>query len=126
MPNMTPVSPYELAQIQAAAVAAVCDKPCAILRKDAPARDIYGNQTQTNYVQIAETVVGVGQPTSTHLQNFGFMIAAEASYLARLPVGTDVQHQDRLVIDGQILEVHVILTPKSYPALLEAICAEIK
>jgi len=126
MPNMTPVSPYELAQMQSDAAAAVCDKPCAILRKVAPGRDIYGHQTQANYQQIEETMCGVAEPTATHLQNYDYVIGSLAAWQVKFPVGTDVQHQDRVVVEGQTLEVHVLMTPRSYPVLLTVLAAEVK
>jgi len=126
MPNMMPVSPYELASMQADAVAAVCDKPCAIMRKVAPGRDIYGHQTQSSYQQIAETMCGVAEPTATHLQNYDYVIGSLAAWQVKLPVGTDIAHQDRIVVEGQTLEVHVLLNPRSYAGLLTVLAAEVK
>lgn len=126
MPFMLPVSPQELLSMQQEAAAAVCDKPCAILRKAGITRDIYGSSTEMNYQQIAETIAGMRQPTGGELQNFDFMIGDKIAWTVLLPVGTDVQGQDHLLIEGQALEVHVVLDPHSYPVLLPVIAAEIK
>lgn len=129
---MLAVSAAELASIQAEAVKAVCDKTCQVYRDLTFATpDIYGSSSSSpadtaSYTLMSTTVAGVAQPTATHLQNYDFLIGSEASWLVHLPVATDVQHRDHLVIDGQILEVHVILTPRSYEALRGVLAAEIK
>jgi hypothetical protein len=112
-------------------------------------QDIYGSSTSSNvntasYSLVTTTTCGVSQPSGTHLQNYDFLIGAEASWLAHVPVGTNIQERDHIVTGGplpasnqypsstlypdiaQILEVHVVLTPRSYPALLDVLCAEIK
>ncbi len=43
-----------------------------------------------------------------------------------MPIGTDVTHQDRLLIDGQTLEVHILLNPRSYEIFHSCIAAEVK
>ena len=134
------VSAAELASIQSEAAKWSCDKPCTIWRDSSAATpstaDAYGSSTSSNtntgnYTQIAPTGnntlnCGMAQPTSTHLQNYDFLIGAEASWLVHLPIGTNIQERDHIVVESQVLEVHVILTPRSYPALLDVLCAEIK
>ena len=122
---MLPVSAAELAAIQSEAQAACCDKTCQIYRKASLTSDGYGSDTSTLTLH-ATTVAGMRQPTAGELANYDFMIADKAAWTVHLPIGTDVQHQDQLLIEGQYLEVHVILTPKSYPALLDVIAAELK
>lgn len=129
---MLAVSAAELASIQAEAVSAVCDKSCQIWRDLTPTTpDKYGSSTSSptntaNYTLMHTTVAGMSQPSATHLQNFDYLIGSEASYLVHLPIGTDVMERDHLLIEGQVLEVHVILTPESYPVFISVITAEIK
>lgn len=129
------VSVAELAQIQADAAAMVCDKPCTIWRDltatTSASADMYGSSTSSrsntvNYSQIAATMCGLGEPSATHLANYDFEIASEESVLVHLPIGTNAQTRDHVVVEGQTIELHVILSPRSYPALLEFIGAEIK
>ena len=130
---MLPVSAAELASIQADAVAAVCDKTCQIWRDLTPTTpDKYGSSTSSptntaNYTLIHTNVpVGMSQPTAGELQNYDYEIGDKAAWTVHSPVGTDVLERDHLVIEGQTLEVHILLTPQSYPALLSVLTAEIK
>lgn len=122
---MVLIAPAELAAIQAETVKQACDKTCLIYRKTAPTKDGYG-QAAPNYTLLYTTVAGVAEPTGTQLQNFDFMIGSLVAWQVKLPIGTDVMYQDHLEIDGQYLEVHVVLTPRSYAALLTCVCAEVK
>lgn len=122
---MLAVSQAELQLIQQELVSAVCDQTCSIYRKTAPTPDGYGSSVP-NYTHLSDTVCGVGQPNATHLQNFDYMIGAEASYLVHVPVGTNLLAQDHIVTEAQTLEVHVLLTPESYQGLLSVLCAQIK
>lgn len=124
------ISAAELASIQSEAAKWTCDKPCTIYRDTTQTTpDGFGGETtgptDSGYTLIATTVCGVAQPSGTHLQNFDYLIAAEKSWLVHLPIGTSVVERDHIVVESQILEVHVILNPQSYPALLSVIAAEI-
>jgi hypothetical protein len=116
----------ELAQIQADAAAAALDKTCVISRLSSSTPNSRGVPDETNYSTIATVMAGVRQPTGTHLANYAYAIEALATWLVRFAVGTDVQRLDHLTIDGQVLEVQIILTPQSYPALLSVLASEMK
>ena len=122
----------ELALIQSDAVAAVCDKTCLIYRDLTPTTpDKYGGSTSSptntaNYTLMHTTVAGMGQPTAGQLANYDYEIGDKAAWTVHLPVGTDVLERDHLVIEGQTLEVYILLTPESYQALLPVLTAEIK
>lgn len=122
---MLAVSADELAAIQAEAVSAVCDKTCFIYRHTTNTADGYGSSVPT-YTLINTTVAGLGEPSAGELQNYDFIIGDKAAWKVRMPVGTDVTHQDHLVIEGQTLEVHVLLNPRSYEVFHSVIAAEIK
>lgn len=119
------LSASELAQIQADLVAATCDKTC-VIQRGTPSTDAFGNAVEDSYATISTTVAGLRQPTASMLQNYDFRIGSLAAFLVHLPVGTDVAVDDQLVIDGQALTVHVLLTPQSYQGLLQIIAAEMK
>ncbi len=117
------ISASELARIQADAVAAACDKSCVIQRKTVTP-DGYGTGTEV-FATIATVSAGMTQPTGTQLQNYDFLIGSLKAWQIKFPIGTDVKHQDHLVISGQTLVVQVILDPRSYPALLTVLASEI-
>lgn len=131
---MLAVSAAELAAIQAEAVSAVCDKTCQIWRdltENTPSSDGYGSPTTSKsntaaYTLINTTVAGMRQPTAGELANYDFEIGDKEAWTVMLPVGTDVTHQDHLVIEGQTLEVHILLNPRSYEVFHSVIAAEIK
>lgn len=129
---MLPVSASELAAIQSEAVSAVCDKTCQIWRDLTPyTPDAYGSSSSSrdntvDYTLIATTVAGMSQPSAGELQNYDYLIGDKAAWTVHMPVGTDVTHRDHLVINGQVLEVHVLLNPKSYEVFHSVIAAEIK
>ena len=129
---MLPVSPAELASIQADAVAAVCDKTCQIWRDLTPKTpDKYGSSSSSptdtaDYTLMHTTVAGMAQPSGGELQNYSYEIEDKDAWTVHLPIGTDVLERDHLVIESQVLEVHILLTPQSYPALLSTICAQLR
>ena len=114
-----------LALIQRDAVAAACDTSADIYPK-VTTKDAYATGVDTWPTRSATVPAGLRQPSATELQNFDFLIGSKVAWTVLMPVGTVVHPQDHLVIEGQTLEVHVPLTPTSYPALLAIICAEIK
>jgi len=126
---MLPISAAELALIQADAAAAACDQACTIKRA-ARTPDAQGGASVTWNVVLqngSSTVnAGMAEPSSTQLANYQYMIGSLAAWQIRFPVGTDVQEQDQLIIGGQTLNVVKILTPRSYPALVTALAAEVK
>lgn len=120
------ISAAELALIQADVQAIALDKTCTIERASLNTSDTYGSPTKPSYSTIATVMAGLAEPTAGQLQNYDYLIGSLAAWQVKLPVGTDIQHQDHLLIDGQTLEVHVILTPRSYATLLTVIAAEVK
>lgn len=118
------ISAAELASIQAAAVSAACDQTCQIYRKTTETADGYGSSTPT-WTLITTTVAGMVEPSGTQLQNYDYLIGSLATWHVRLPVGTNVEHQDHLVIGGATLEVQVVLQPRSIPALLSVLASEV-
>lgn len=121
---MLPVSAAELAAGQAEVVAAVCDKTCLIYRKTGATIDAYGSQIP-GYTLIVTTVAGMSEPSGTDLANYAYLIESKAAWTVRLPVGTNVEEQDYLSIEGHTLEVHKVLTPRSYQFLLSVLTAEV-
>lgn len=131
---MLAVSAAELAAIQAEANSTL-DKTCDIWRDSGASTPAsataFGSSTSSpgntsNYAKVhASVACSVNEPTGTHLQNYDFLIGAEKTWMVRLPVGTDVLERDHLVVGTDTLEVHVLLQPRSYQALLTVLCAEI-
>jgi len=114
----------ELAQIQADVTSLVCDKTCSIYRKSRVS-DGMGSATET-WGLVETTVVGMVQPSSGLLSNYDYLIGSLSAWQLHFPVGIDVQYQDHVVVEGNTLEVHVVLEPRSYQAMLVVLAAEIK
>lgn len=121
---MLPIGPDELLAIQSDAVDATCDKTCKIYRKTRTS-DGMGSSTET-WALIETTVAGLGEPTANELQNYDFEIGDKETAKVRLPIGTDAIAQDHLVIDGQTLEINILLNPKSYEIFHSVLATEIK
>lgn len=124
---MNTVSSVELASIQADASAAACDKACVIQRATSYTLDTQGGK-QPNYTAISpdDLLAGMAEPTAGQLTNYGYIIGSKAAWQIKLPVGTDVQENDHLIIAGQTLNVVKILSPRSYQALITLLAAEVK
>jgi len=119
------VTAAELARIQAETAAQTLSLTCLVQRKGAFVSDGAGGSSSA-YTTIATVLAGMSEPTAGQLQNYDYLIGSLAAWQVKLPVGTDVKHQDHLVISGETLEVQVILAPRSYPALLTVLASEVK
>lgn len=117
------ISSAELAAMQAASQSAM-DLSIQVQRltetKDAE------RNTIRSYATVATVAGNLAQPTAGQLANYGFAIADVAAWLVRLPVGTDVRIGDRLIANGQTLEVQVQLQPQSYQTAMRVLVAEVK
>jgi hypothetical protein len=122
MPGL--LSDSELASIRSDVAAAACDTPCTIQRKTAT-KDAFGTETET-WATIASVNVGMRQPSAGQLANYAFLIGSLAAWQVNMPVGTDVKHQDHLIIGGVTMVVQVDLSPQSYNALTTVLATEIR
>ena len=119
-----PLDPLELAQIQVDAALQACDIPCTVQRAtttDEP----QGGKTQA-WTTVATCLAGMSQPSAGQLQNFDYLVGSLAAWQVKLPIGTNVQEKDQLIIAGQTLNVVKLLNPRSYPALLTVLATEVK
>ncbi|SRR5258708_15105175 len=121
---MSLLSTAEQAQLQADFVAAVCDKTCVVSRRATTSGS--SGEPLGSYATIATTVCGMRQPTAGELANYAYEIGDKAAWTVLMPIGTDATHQDRLTIEGQTLEVHILLNPRSYEMFHSVIAAEVK
>lgn len=120
------ITAAELAQIQADVAAMTLDKTCVIQRLPSLTPNSRGVPDETSYSAIATVAAGMRQPTGAHLANYAYAIEALATWLVHFPVGTNVQKLDHLIINGETLEVQIILAPQSYQALLSVLATELK
>lgn len=119
------ISNAELAAMQATSNSAG-DLSIAIYRPTLT-QDGAGNVVKTFPGTPTHTVLGnLAQPTASQLSNYGYAIADLATWMARVPVGTDILIGDRLVVSGQNLEVQIILNPESYSTSTRVLAAEVK
>ena len=80
-----------------------------------------------NYSTVATLTGNLAEPTAGLLANYDYAVKSQATWLLRVPVGTDLRAGDRLITpDGQTLDVQVILTPRTYPTAVRALVAEVK
>src|SRR5215472_9715220 len=107
---MNIVSAAELASIQNDLASATCDQTCQIWRK-ALTKDAYGTATEA-WTLITTTHAGIAEPSGTQLQNFDYLIGSLNAWRVHLPIGTNVLHQDHLVISGNTMVVQVLLAPR--------------
>ena len=123
---MLPVSPTELAHIQSDTADAVCDKDCVIQRKTTTP-DGYGTNTETwSTISPRSLKAGMAQPTAGQLSNYAYVIGSLATWQLHVPVGTNIQTQDHVIIAGQTLIVQVELDPQSYQGLRTVLVSEVK
>lgn len=121
---MLPISASELASIRSDVQAAACDKSC-VIKRATKTKDAYGSDTES-LSTIATTVAGMSEPTAGQLANYDYLVGSLSTFQVKLPVGTDVKAQDRLVIDSQTLVVQVVLDPRSYASLVTVLASEVK
>lgn len=124
MPNMNTLSTTELTQMQNDAVRGACDLSCQIQRATRTPLSSGGASVVWN--TVATVQAGMAEPSASQLQNYEYMIGSLAAWQVRFPVGTNVLEQDRLVINGETLEVVKIMTPRSIPVLLTVLASEVK
>jgi head-tail adaptor len=118
------VLPVSELQILQNTVTASLDVSCQIQRRvNAP--DSYGSQGET-WQTLATVDVNVSQPTAGQMQNYDYLIGSLEAWQVRLPVGTDVQRNDHLLIADQVLEVQAVLAPKSYAISMRVLASEIR
>lgn len=122
------ITQAQLDRMRSTSASLTCTFPCTIQRKTV-SRDQYGSQSDV-WNTITTTLCGLSEPTAGQLQNYDYLIGSLAAWQVKLPYATDVQHQDQILVTSQfgqqILEVHVVLEPRSYATLLTVLAAEIK
>lgn len=118
---MIPAS--ELASLQAAAAAAL-DTACTIERATKTS-DGAGGFAET-LSTVATCQAGLSQPSGQLLQNYAYLIGAADTWQVRVPVGTDVAHNDQLSLGGRLMRVQVILSPRSYATTLTLLASTIQ
>lgn len=94
------------------------NKTCVIKRRLTPTKS-YGSQGGP-YTTISEDglMAGLAPPTASQLQAYHDRIGSLVLYRVKLPIGTDAQIQDQLVIDGQEMTVQGLEQPQPYPVLI--------
>ena len=83
--------------------------------------------TIDSYATVATLTGNLAEPTAGMLANYNYKVGSQATWVVRVPVGTDLRAGDRLITpDGQKLDVQVLLTPRTYPTAVRALVAEVK
>jgi hypothetical protein len=102
------------------------DKDCEIWRS-ASTSDPYGSYDDDDYTKVADSKCFLGEPASNAqgdlLATYADRIGSRTISRVQFPLGTDVREGDRLIIDGQKLDVQVKL-PRSYDVLPTVLASE--
>ena len=105
------ISATELAALQATANSAM-DLSITIKRAT---RTTDGTGHYSDSWATVTTVNGnLAQPTGNQMQNYGYLVGPLDTWMVRVPYGTNLQVNDRLVIGSQTLRVQILLQPQSY------------
>ena len=119
------ISATELAAMQAVVNSAL--DVTFTQKRTTPTQGPTGNVIDSYSTVNAALKGNLAQPSAQLLANYEYRVGDQASWLVRVPVGTDLRAGDRLVTsDGNTLDVQVLLTPQSYQTAIQAICAEVK
>lgn len=119
---MTPISPAEMASIRASANS-LLSLPAVIQRKTMTS-DTMGQETEVwATVSSPDLLVGMRQPGPAELQNYDFLIGSLSTFQVHFPNGTDVRHQDHVIVGGLTLVVQVLLQPRSYSAYTDTLAS---
>lgn len=123
---MNAVSTQEMLSIQQDAAKAACDKPCVIQAKVAT-KDVDGSETE-DWVTTSpsDQMVGMSEPSGGQLANYAYIVGDLATWQLKFPIGTNVNLQNHVIVEGQTMVVQVDLTPRSYPALITVLATEVK
>lgn len=119
------LSASELASMQAAIQTQIMDKTCSIQRATASS-DGQGHTTQT-YATIASNVAcALNKPSG------GWMIAQAAkmtdvsTWALFVPIGTDIQHKDHIVIAGSTYTIQTVFSPETFQLVLSALVTQVR
>lgn len=123
--SMLAISAAELASMRADAAEAACDQVCSIDRSTRTPDLTSGGATLT-WPTIETVMAGMTEPTASQLTNYGYLVGSKAAWQVRFPVGTSVLENDRLIINGETLEVAKVMQPRSYTALVTVLAVEVK
>lgn len=122
---MTPISASEMSSIRASANS-LLSLPAVIQRKTMTS-DTMGQETEVwATVSSPGLLVGMRQPGPAELSNYDFLVGSLSAWQVHFPNGTDVRHQDRLLISGLTMVVQVILQPRSYSAYADVLASEVR
>ena len=117
------ISLAELQAMQATATSAM-DESITIQRAT-PTSDGAGGSSLA-WATVATVNGNLAQPSGQLMQNYDYLVGTTSTWMVRVPVGTNVKENDRLVTDGQTLRVQVILQPQSYQTAMRLLAAEVQ
>jgi hypothetical protein len=124
------ITAAELAQIQRDVAAIALSLPCLIKRKTTTKDQFLTATDSWLTISPVGLLCGLTEPSAGQLANYDFLIGSLAAWQVKLPYGTDVQHQDQILVTGeftqQTLTVQVVLEPRSYATLLTVLASEVK
>lgn len=113
----------EMAQLRAD-VTPVFDTSATIQRATLGS-DGYGNPTET-WNTVASVLAGLSKPSARIQALYAARIGSLDSWTVRLPYGTDVKQNDRILVAGQTLSVQADLSVSSYSTCYSVLATEVR
>ena len=113
----------ELAAMQAASNSAM--DTAITIQRATDISDGTGHYSQT-WGTVATVNGSVAQPTANQMQSYDYKIGSLAAWQIRIPVGTNVLENDRLIINGETMVVQVLMSPRSYEITRMLLASEVK
>jgi hypothetical protein len=117
------LSSAQLTAFQAAAASAM--EQSIQIKRATPTPDTTGHASES-YSAVVTVNGNLSQPTGGLLQNYDYLVAGMNTWMVRVPVGTNLLEDDRLIVAGKTMRVMVILQPQSYQTSMRALAAELQ
>ncbi len=114
----------ELADMQTLAASSLDIAGCVIQRAVVTATTS-GHATEA-FNTIATVNCGMAKPSAGLMAVYAGLIGDREAWVISLPMGTDVQRNDQLVVNGLTLRVEADITTQSYPVLTQVLAATIR
>ena len=107
------------------ATAATFDQTGIKVQHATRTKDAYGTFSET-WTTKATVSGNYDKPTPKMMEQYAGIIGSQAAWIVRLPVGTQVANDDRLVIGSDTLTVQTVISARSYATCVMVLATEIR
>ncbi len=116
----------ELAAMAALAASSLDISGCQVQRIPSPLTQTAGGHASADYATIATVNAGMAKPSAGVMAVYAGIIGTREAWVVSLPLGTSVQTNDQLLINGLTLRVEADLTQSSYSTLTQVLAATVR